>query len=159
LLGLGGFLLKDQISAKLHVLEKMSAVTETAVGVSLLLIGILGIKENIKAPEEKHVEDTETAKSIRSLFVNGFLHGFSWDGAPSLAPALAMNTWKGALSFLLAYSFGTTLIMSATAAAVGESTLRLGKVVQNRNLTRNLSIGCSVLAILVGAFWIFNVLF
>ena len=31
---------------------------------------------------------------IRAIFANGILHGFSWDGAPSLAPALAMTSWR-----------------------------------------------------------------
>ena len=31
---------------------------------------------------------------LRAIFANGILHGFSWDGAPSLAPALAMTSWR-----------------------------------------------------------------
>jgi hypothetical protein len=49
--------------------------------------------------------------------------------------------------------------MSATAGAVGESTLRLNKIVQSKDLTRNLSIGSSLVAIGVGIFWILNVVF
>jgi hypothetical protein len=38
----------------------------------------------------------------RSIVFNGILHGFSWDGAPSLAPALAVATWTGNVAFLSA---------------------------------------------------------
>lgn len=174
ILGLGGYLLKGRFTAKLSTLQKVSALTEMAVGLSLLLIGVIGVRENLTVePEvvttsnssenEKSVSETATtskqAKSIKALFVNGFIHGFSWDGAPSLAPALAMNSWGAAVSFILAYCFGTTAIMSATAGAVGESTLRLNKIVQSKDLTRNLSIGSSLVAIGVGIFWILNVVF
>lgn len=166
ILGLGGYLLKGRFTAKLSTLQKVSALTETAVGLSLLLIGVIGVKENLAVePEDASNSDKSAsgtkkqAKSIKALFVNGFIHGFSWDGAPSLAPALAMNSWGAAVSFILAYCFGTTAIMSATAGAVGESTLRLNKIVQSKDLTRNLSIGSSLIAIGVGIFWILNVVF
>ena len=166
LLGVGGFLLKGRFSSSLAAFPHMSKITESAVGVSLLLIGMLGIKENI-TPDDHHTDaemNTSISKgkgirSIRALFANGFIHGFSWDGAPSLAPALAMSSWPSAMSFLLAYCLGTTLIMSATAGAVGESTLRLGKVVQSKDLTRNLSISSSIIAILVGIYWLYTVIF
>eukprot|EP00952_Eustigmatos_sp_NYUAD-ZCMA_P010120 41705-Eustigmatos_ZCMA.PRE.1 len=29
----------------------------------------------------------------RTVFFNGLLHGFSWDGTPTLAPALAFTNW------------------------------------------------------------------
>ena len=164
-LGITGFLLKDQMNSKLHIFEKLSTVTESAVGVSLLLIGIVGIIENTRGEEADLTDSSELpdnisstasrlAKSTQALFVNGFLHGFSWDGAPSLAPALAMNTWRSVLTFLLSYCIGTTLSMSATSAIVGESTVRIGKVVESKNFTRNLSIGSSILAIFVGLFWL-----
>lgn len=164
ILGLGGYLLKGKFTAKLSTLQKVSALTETAVGLSLLLIGVIGIRENMAIESDSATDSnsegtSKQAKSIKALFVNGFIHGFSWDGAPSLAPALAMNSWGAAVSFILAYCFGTTAIMSATAGAVGESTLRLKKAVQSKDLTRNLSIGSSLVAIGVGIFWILNVVF
>lgn len=170
LIGCVGFLLKDQMNSKLRIFEKLSTFTEYAVGVSLLLIGIVGIIENTRE-EETDLSDTselpdndgssasKLIKSKQALFVNGFLHGFSWDGAPSLAPALAMNTWRSVLIFLCSYCVGTTLSMSLTAALVGESTVRLGKVVESKNLTKNLSIGSSIIAIAVGLYWIWKCVF
>ena len=41
----------------------------------------------------------------------------------------------------------------------GEGSMRLGKVVNNPNLPRNLSLGSSVLAIAIGVFWIVQAVF
>jgi cytochrome c biogenesis protein CcdA len=168
IIGIAGYLLKGRISAKLKTIERVSAMTESVVGVSLMIIGALGIRENLEPSDISNddiIDNDQTNVnnkgiiSYKALFVNGFLHGFSWDGAPSLAPALAMNSWRSAISFLIAYSIGTMLAMSATAAAVGESTRQLGKAVRSRDLTRNLSIGSSIVAMAVGIYWVWNVLF
>lgn len=41
--------------------------------------------------------------STRAVFLNGVLHGFSWDGTPTLAPALAFNAWGPVMLFLISY--------------------------------------------------------
>lgn len=48
------------------------------------------------------------------------------------------------------------LAMSATAAIVGEGSIRLGKATKNPDLPRNMSIVTSIIAIAIGAFWIFQ---
>lgn len=58
---------------------------------------------------------------------NGLLHGFSWDGTPSLAPALALPSLNAVVIFLVAYGLGTVLAMSFVAAAIGEGSLRMGE--------------------------------
>ena len=155
MLGLGAFFLKGKISSKFSFLQGLSTLAESAVGLSLLIIGAIGIKENLDSdvwgPDGDGVAPL---KSKKAIFANGFLHGFSWDGAPSLAPALAMTSWSSALSFLAAYCVGTMLAMSLTAGIVAESSLRLGKAVKDPKFTRNLSLGSSGLAIIIGLFWI-----
>jgi hypothetical protein len=164
-LGVIAFALKERIHIipqKFTFLTKLSSLTEAAVGVSLFFIGAIGIKENLDAMKEsKEGENGEDEpvgaarlRSSRALFANGVLHGFSWDGAPSLAPALAMTSWRSAITFLLAYCIGTMAAMSITAGAFGEGSMRLGKAANNPNLARNLSIGSSVVAILIGIYWI-----
>jgi len=59
--------------------------------------------------------------------LNGILHGFSWDGTPSLAPALALPNLPAVLVFLFAYCGGTVLAMSAVTALIGEGSLRVGE--------------------------------
>jgi hypothetical protein len=41
--------------------------------------------------------------SSKAVFLNGLLHGFSWDGTPTLAPALAFPNWGSVLLFLVSY--------------------------------------------------------
>lgn len=174
-LGLCAFFLKGQMSTKFNFLQQLSTVAESTVGLSLILIGCIGIKENMDTEAEivnwQKQQDpiigegngisTDVAipsssgalKSAKAIVANGVLHGFSWDGAPSLAPALAMTSWRSALSFLVAYCLGTMATMAITAGAVGEGSLRLGKAVNNPKLPRNLSFISSVVAIVIGIFW------
>jgi cytochrome c biogenesis protein CcdA len=157
IIGIIAFLLKDRIQTKLKLLQRMSAWTETAVGLSLVLIGVLGIKENLENEKEQSDNSVTNDQSIKALFANGFLHGFSWDGAAGLAPALAMNSWPSFLAYIASYALGTTSLMSITSGAIGESTKRISEVSKSKAVLRNLSKGSSLLAIAVGVVWIWNV--
>ena len=90
----------------------------------------------------------------REVLFNGVLHGFSWDGAPSLAPALAVATWRGSLAFLGAYAMGTTLAMTVATAAIGELTFKAGRALDRPDLPRVLSRVSSSIAVLVGLVWV-----
>jgi hypothetical protein len=155
-LGLAAYFLKGKLTKSFTALSRLSKFTEVIVGLSLLSIGFIGIKESREQGEEDHHdhEDNSRMSSTKAIFANGFLHGFSWDGAPSLAPAIAMTSWASALTFLLAYCFGTTAAMSMTAGAVGESSLRISKAFNNKTFARTVSLLSSVLALSVGLFWI-----
>jgi len=168
-LGLSAFFLKGTVSNRFKFLQKLSTLAESTVGISLIIIGFVGIKENLEKEEETKVwndenkvqaEDvtpTTTLKSSQAIFANGILHGFSWDGAPSLAPALTMTSWRGALSFLISYCIGTIIAMSIASGVVSEGSLRLGKAVNNPDLPRNLSLASSLVAILIGIYWVIQV--
>lgn len=161
-LGLGAFYLKGQIGGNVAAFEKLSSVAEWAVGLSLLLIGGIGVKDSMSDDEtntDGHGDGVEeqrvsALKSYRAIFVNGLLHGCSLDGAPSLAPALVLTTWRSVISFLLAYCFGTMAAMSLAAGAVAEGTIRLGEAIGSSKLPKQLSFGSSILAILIGIYWI-----
>jgi hypothetical protein len=150
-----------------------SHAMEVAVGLSLVLIGVMGIKEAREWKEELGdlvtmtgpplqslsaaavgVADTglKTAES-RAIVLNGLLHGFSWDGAPSLAPALALATWSGNLAFLTAYAIGTMTTMALVTTLVGEGTRRAGQIFQRPDIPQKLSLASSVLAIVIGVVW------
>ena len=129
------------------------------VGLSLVAIGLVGIKEVYDSRNEKDSDDEEGAqiaapRTSLAIFANGILHGFSWDGAPSLAPALAMTSLSAALGFFLSYCIGTITAMSLVAGGFGEGTVRLGKAVNSPDLPRKLSFISSVLAICIGIFWV-----
>lgn len=122
------FLLKDQLGLghNERLVAMMGTWTEGLVGVSLMAIGLLGLKECLLDYEEAPAFEAKSAGSAvvegggargggvsvvksggKAIFLNGVLHGFSWDGAPSLAPALALSSWGSVLWFLLAYCSGT----------------------------------------------------
>lgn len=181
-LGMGMFSLKDSLGSKIDVIRNLSNLAESIVGLSLVFIGCIGIKENLDAINEKNdcvkgtrldeedceIDEVDVTDNVVyspatnevfggtsfAIFANGLLHGCSLDGAPSILPAIAMNSWRSALTFLSAYCFGTIFTMSLTAGIVGELSIRIGKAMKNPNLPRNLSMGSSGLAILIGLYWI-----
>ena len=86
------------------------------------------------------------------LFVD-LCAGFSWDGAPSLAPALAVASWRGNIAFLLAYALGTMGAMAVTTTLIGEGTRQAGAIFQRPDLPQKLSFFSSLIAIIVGGVW------
>lgn len=177
-LGLSAYFLKGQFTGRLAVVGKLSTVAESIVGLSILYIGLMGIKESRDAELEainngnhgivsdlyqngtdsstnttqKIRSSSSSSTSYRAILANGMLHGFSWDGVPSLAPAVTMSTWTGALSFLTAYSLGTIVAMSLAAGTMGELSTRVGKASNNPDLLRKLSFASSVAAVAIGLY-------
>lgn len=159
--------LKNNMSPVVHrVLAGASHVTEIAVGLSIILIGIMGIKEAREWEDEFEGEYKPQSLSSavtpdsgvktaakRAVIFNGLLHGFSWDGAPSLAPALAVATWGGNLAFLSAYAMGTMTTMALATTLIGEGTRRAGELFHRPDLPQKLSLISSYVAIAVGLFW------
>ena len=163
--------LKNNMGSRLtKVLSGMSHVTEIAVGLSLILIGVMGIREAREWKEEivesgggvqpqrslsAAAAETGVVKSAqkRAVIFNGVLHGFSWDGAPSLAPAIAVATWSGNLAFLSAYALGTMGAMAIVTTLIGEGTRRAGEVFDRPDIPQKLSFFSSLLAIAIGAVW------
>jgi hypothetical protein len=167
LLGITAFFLKSRManmSSLQSILTRASSVTEIAVGLSLVIIGLMGIKEAREweseidgvQPQSLSAAAADVGiKSVqkRAVMFNGLLHGFSWDGAPSLAPALAVATWSGNLSFLLAYAMGTIGVMTLTTTLIGEGTRRAGQLFQRPDIPQKLSFVSSILAIIIGFVW------
>lgn len=167
LLGVLAYGLKSKVQAmqsKQWLIHGASSVMEIAVGASLIIIGLLGIREAREWGEEIETGPVQSLSAAaaevgvketqkRAVVFNGLLHGFSWDGAPSLAPALAVATWRGNISFLLAYAVGTMAAMTLTTSLIGEATRRAGEVFHRPDIPQKLSLFSSVIAILVGAIW------
>jgi len=167
ILGVVGFGLKNRIAKVDSVkvlLTGASSVMEIAVGVSLIFIGIMGMKEAREWKAEIEVEPKSLSAAAadagvketrnRSVIFNGLLHGFSWDGAPSLAPAIAVATWKGNITFLLSYAIGTMATMSITTTLIGEGSRRAGEILNRPDIPQKLSYVSSFVALLVGAVWV-----
>ena len=122
----------------------------------------MGIKESIEARRENDGNNDSSSslglpRSSRAIFTNGILHGCSLDGAPSIAPVLAMKSRRSAVWFLVAYCFGTMAAMSLTAGAIAESSNRLVQTSKMPDLPSKLCFVSSFLAMLVGIFWVVNI--
>lgn len=165
--------------SQFDLLHHAGSFMELAIGFSLIVIGLLGIKEarEWEAPEENScevVQEDGAPQSLsaaaspssgsaamavnpnpakRAVLFNGILHGFSWDGAPSLAPAVAIATWRGSLTFLISYALGTMGAMTLATTIIGEGTRRAAGKLDRPDLPRDLSKGSSFLALVVGVVW------
>jgi hypothetical protein len=172
IIGVLAFFLKNRLTGSAggrqikRWLAGMSHVTEIAVGLSLILIGIMGIHEAREWQEEMETAQPQSLSAAaadstvnrkdakkRAVILNGILHGFSWDGAPSLAPAVAVATWSGNLAFLSAYAMGTMTAMAVATTIIGEGTRKAGQVMERPDLPQKLSLISSFIAIAVGAIW------
>ena len=153
-----------QGSALKKFLSGASHVTEIAVGLSLVLIGVMGIREAREWEEDIDGVQPQSLSSAaadagiktvqkRAVIFNGLLHGFSWDGAPSLAPAIAVATWSGSLAFLSAYAVGTMTAMTIVTTLIGEGTRRAGQFFERPDIPQKLSFFSSLLAIAIGVVW------
>lgn len=147
------------------LLSKASNITELAIGISLIFIGFMGIKEakewskhNNHNDDNNNNEDSskltnKKSTSSRAVLFNGILHGFSWDGAPSLAPSLIASTWYSNITFLSSYALGTMIIMAIVTTIVGEGSRRASQILNNPNLPQKLSYISSIIAISIGIIW------
>ena len=169
ILGVLGFALKSQFQkapGTKIVLHGVSQLMEAAVGLSLIVIGAMGLREAREWGKEMEslpahslsaaVSPNETNQlnnRNRAVLFNGLLHGFSWDGAPSLAPALAVANWGGNLAFLSAYAAGTVAMMVVATSFIGEGTRRAGEIFNRPDLPQKLSFISSLIAIAIGTIW------
>jgi len=161
LLGVAAFFLKSRVVSVgfTKFLHKVSSFTEVCVGFSLVLIGLMGIKEAREWAKENPIPtnslsaavlDNKEQQKNRVVILNGLLHGFSWDGAPSLAPSLAVATWRGNLAFLLAYALGTIGVMTVATTVIGEGSRQAGHALHRHDLPQKLGLISSAVAIVIG---------
>lgn len=163
ILGVTAFALKNTLGTGAKKwLTGVSHLTEIAVGLSLILIGVMGILEAREWEEEIQPQSLSAAAAPvasgrntqkRAVILNGLLHGFSWDGAPSLAPAIAVATWSGNLAFLSAYAAGTMTAMAIATTLIGEGTRKAGEFMNRPDLPQKLSFVSSMIAIAIGGIW------
>lgn len=59
IIGMFAFFLKGKVSTRFKFIEKLSGLSDSAVGISLLVIGLIGIKESLATTDVEKVEDVE----------------------------------------------------------------------------------------------------
>jgi len=151
----------DSLSISGGMMMRAEMLTHVCVGISMVIIGLLGIRESKEWSKSLYANCLSAAavapapakKRSRAIIFNGLLHGFSVDGTPSLAPALAVASWRGNIGFLLSYAVGTIIAMAFTTTVIGEGTSQVGSKLGRPDVPMKLSYASSVFACLVGVVW------
>lgn len=110
--------------------------------------------------DQASIEKSNTSIRIGSLiaiFANGVLLGLSWDGLPSLTPAMVLEA-KPLIVFLVSYLIGTLFTMGFAAAIVGEATCWMNRV-SNSNISHRMAVMSSLAAVFIGIAWVLNSFF
>jgi len=155
--GLIFLLLKERLH--LEVIDTWGTVI---VGLTLLIIGVLGIKEasagtaaipcmELGSQENSTVArpvNTEKKKVGFATFATGIVHGLQADALMMVLPALALPSRMAGASFLLMFLFGTVLAMAGYTVFICSCSQALQERVPR--VTEKLTWAASVLAIFTG---------
>ncbi len=158
-------------------LEALSAWAERLVGVMLIGIGIWGMRQALTrhVHVHEHVHDgerhahihvheggaahhdsaTESAPHVHThaAFAVGTLHGLAGSSHfLGVLPAMAFPTTTLAVSYLIAYGAGTILAMALFSAAIGLLSRRAAN--SRADAYRGIMTACSVVALIVGGYWL-----
>jgi hypothetical protein len=157
ILGMLFFFLKNQMSTYSKLFDSVNKYSSVFVGANLVLIGLFGMYEAFGSSDDKVSADRAaqskaTAVPYGLIFGNGLLHGFSIDGAVSLAPSLTLNSWPFALTFLVSYAFSTAVVISAAAGAISAGVSKLDNLLDS-NVPKQLAYYSSILSVVIGTLW------
>ena len=149
-------------------LDALSAYMEAAVGISIMIIGVNGIRESREWATE-HEGPTEVAKqhslevainqppkalSVTATLGTGILHGCSGSGhLLGVMPALAMPSWSVATTYLISFGVGTMIAMSIFTAVVGELSSQMSERLNDPNTPGRLALASSIFALTMGTVW------
>jgi len=147
-------------------LEKFSSFAEFLVGISLLIIGVIAIRNSRNFGIHSHQHDHNNGishehyhyhqnknlhnKNAHALTGLGLLHGIA--GGSHLVPLIFVITIpdiQGAILYLFAYLLGSLVIMSLFTYLVSISTIKFGK-----NQLKSLVAFAGGISFSVGLFWI-----
>ncbi|KAH9330753.1 hypothetical protein KI387_002861, partial [Taxus chinensis] len=152
-------LLKD----KLHI-ELLRSWGARVVGITLLIIGGMGIKEASETSEpcvalESGHQQVNLSESMPTLkggkmnfgfatFATGIVHGLQPDALLMVLPALALPSRLAGAAFLLMFLLGTIMAMGSYTAFIGSCSDALKTKIPR--ITEGLSWGSSLIAIALG---------
>jgi hypothetical protein len=117
----------------------------------------MNLEEGVSSEQlmESRTSTSATARAAlaaATVFANGCILGVSWDGLPSLAPAVVLED-TALYMFLLGYVLGTVATMSFAAGLVSETTCWISRVAKV-NVSERLAAISSLCAIVIGALWV-----
>jgi ABC-type nickel/cobalt efflux system permease component RcnA len=161
-------------------LELVGAWGERLVGVMLVALGILGIREALRLRIHAHGHDHEHTQAghvhlhlhgpatahvtsaasgaplhrhAHTAFAAGTLHGVAGTAhVLGVLPAVAMPNAAASGAYLAAFALGTILAMGSFSAIVGETSARASSTTPR--LLKSLMYAAGTLTILVGLAWI-----
>ncbi|XP_010516099.1 PREDICTED: uncharacterized protein LOC104791818 [Camelina sativa] len=150
--GLMFLLLKD----RLHI-EVIRTWGTRVVGLTLLVIGAIGIKEASEIPEpcvvtlENGETDEKSSKKKKiglATFATGIVHGLQPDALMMVLPALALPSRLAGASFLIMFLIGTVIAMGSYTVFIGSCSEALKEKVPR--ITEKLTWASSLVAIGLG---------
>ncbi len=161
--------LEEKSSEKIDILEKMSELSTIEEGLEEEEEDENRIKDEY-VPLTSNLDKKLPSTSLKStvvrssvmmgtVLVNGFVMGLSWDGLPSLTPAMIFNPTQ-ALAFLLAYLVSTAMVMALAAGLIGEATLWLSRRLSldhkddQEHFSTRFTLVTSFVAFLIGFLWL-----
>ena len=166
--GAGSLLLREMLP-----LDLISSWSERLVGVLLIGIGLWGLRRGLQnrvhthehehgserhvhihvhSPEHRHEEAGAHVHKHAALGI-GVLHGLAGSShLLGVLPALALPTFAGAATYLVAYGVGTIAAMAMFSTLVGA--LAAHYAIGGQIAYRRLMTACSSAAILVGCAWL-----
>lgn len=126
--------------------ERLSAISETVVGVLLCILGVLGLSRALRGRAGTHGHGAPRARRPRPAFVLGVVHGAAgMSHLFAVLPALALPGKLLPAVYLAGYGAGSLVTVAAYAAVLGWLARDRGRWV--------LGIG-SAASVAVGALWI-----
>ena len=166
--------------------ECYKSFVDVIMGFTLLIVGCMGVRESCHPNSTDNLGNESVEHSTKSAlttnlryfvtFLNGFVMGLSWDGIPSLTPAVfagigsdSYEDSSSALLYLISYAIATVISMSAICAVFGEMTCWIYKLIKrqqkskldfengdnNVELIRKLSFNSSCISLVFGVLWMF----
>ncbi|CAN1307620.1 Chloroplast protein FOR GROWTH AND FERTILITY 2 [Linum perenne] len=150
--GLIFLLLKDQ----LHI-EILTTWGARVVGLTLLVIGGMGIKEALEEAEAALLEDASNSTNVTvkkkkigfATFATGIVHGLQPDALMMVLPALALPSRVAGAAFLIMFLVGTVVAMGSYTVFIGSCSQALKERVPR--ITEKLTWASSLVAIGLGS--------
>ena len=155
-MGLCAFIIKDKAFVPGGLFSKVAFGADVAIGLSLILIGVLSIQEAKGHDFKREIGDAaskekQTLAMKANVLINGAFHGLSLDGIPTIMPVLGAGSLRAAVLFLLSYGVGVTVAMMAATIFIGQGTASLARTA-DFDLGRIVH-GSAVAAVFVGVAW------